>query len=240
MAPGVDAVNQMFEELLSASLDAGKRELVELTAYAQENGHQGDLEHWDTAFWAERMREEKFAFTDEELRPYFSLDRVLDGLFSLCGRLFGISVKAADGKAAVWHPDVRFFEIFDESDKHIASFFLDPFSRPENKRGGAWMNGCVDRVVTGGSVRLPVAHLVCNGSPPVDGAPSLMTFREVGNPIPRIRPWPPAHADHRGSAGRGRHQWGRMGRGRAAQSIHGKLVLPPSHPARHGQAPRNR
>ena len=89
----------------------------------------GPLSHWDVAFWSERLREQRFAFTDEQLRPYFSLDRVLNGLFELCHRLFGITVKSADGKAPIWNPDVRFYEIFDESQKQIAGFYLDPYSR---------------------------------------------------------------------------------------------------------------
>jgi oligopeptidase A len=100
-------------------------------------------------------------------------------MFSLVKRLFNIEVCAADGDAQVWHPDVRFFKVFDvETDKHIASFFLDPYSRPEDKRGGAWMDVCVGKSE---AVQrdVPVAYLTCNGSPPVGEKPSLMTFREV-------------------------------------------------------------
>lgn len=179
MAGTVDAVSRMSEELLSASQNGGQHELQEITELAHENGHDGPLAHWDVAFWAERLREQRYAFTDEELRPYFSLNRVLDGLFALCQRLFGITIRAADGDAPVWHTDVRFFKVFDEHNQHIAAFYLDPFSRPENKRGGAWMNDCIVRSVTSEGVRLPVAHLICNGTPPVDDVPSLMTFREV-------------------------------------------------------------
>ena len=179
MADGTAAVQRMFDELLSASLETGKRELDEITNLASDDGHPVPLQHWDIAFWSERLREERYAFTDEELRPYFSLERVLDGLYSLCHRLFGITVRAADGKAPVWHTDVRYFEVFDEADQQIAAFFLDPYSRPENKRGGAWMDDCIARDVTSSETRLPVAHLICNGTPPVGNTPSLMTFREV-------------------------------------------------------------
>jgi len=179
MAADTAAVQKMFDDLLGASLEGGRAELVEITDLAHENGFVGELAHWDVGFWAERLREHRYNFTDEELRPYFSLERVLDGLFSLCHRLFGITVKPADGKAPVWHKDVRFFEVFNEQDQHIASFYLDPYSRPENKRGGAWMGDCIVRSVTTEETRLPVAHLVCNGTPPVGDTPSLMTFREV-------------------------------------------------------------
>lgn len=117
--------------------------------------------------------------TQEELRPYFALPAVLDGMFGLLNRLFGVTVKAADGEAEVWNKDVRFFKIFDsETDKHIASFFLDPYSRPENKRGGAWMDTCIGKSEATDQ-DIPVAYLTCNGSPPVGDQPSLMTFQEV-------------------------------------------------------------
>ncbi len=179
MAGDVAAVQQMFDRLLAASHHVAKKELEELTEFAQKNGHEGPLAHWDIAFWAERLREERYAFTDEQLRPYFSLDRVLNGLFELCHRLFGISVQNADGKAPIWNSDVRYYEIFNESNQQIAGFYLDPYSRPKDKRGGAWMNDCVTRSVGTRGTRLPVAHLVCNSTPPADSVPSLMTFREV-------------------------------------------------------------
>ena len=179
MAGDVANVQQMFDRLLTASHEVAKRELEEITHLAQQNGHTGTLSHWDIAFWAERLREQRFAFTDEQLRPYFSLDRVLNGLFELCHRLFGISVKSADGNAPIWNPDVRYYEVFDESQKHIAGFYLDPYSRPKDKRGGAWMADCIARSVSPDGIRLPVAHLVCNSTPPTGDVPSLMTFREV-------------------------------------------------------------
>ena len=179
MATDVAAVQKMFDELLAASFEKSRLELQEITELARNGGHEGELAHWDVAFWAERLREQRYDFTDEQLRPYFSLEPVLDGLFQLCHRLFGITVKAADGSAPIWHDDVRFFEVFNEDDEKIAGFYLDPYSRPENKRGGAWMDDCIARSVTLDGVRLPVAHLVCNGTPPVGDTPSLMTFREV-------------------------------------------------------------
>lgn len=179
MADGVPAVEKMFSDLLSASADAGRSELQEITELAHENGHEGPLAHWDVAFWAERLREQRYSFTDEELRPYFSLERVLDGLFALCNRLFGITVRQADEGVPKWHADVRYFKVFDSENTEIAGFYLDPFSRPENKRGGAWMDDCIGRCLTDDGLRLPVAHLICNGTPPVGETPSLMTFREV-------------------------------------------------------------
>lgn len=179
MAGGAGEVNKLLEELRLAALEPAQEELKEITALANSQGHAGKLNHWDTGYWAKRLEEKKFGYTDDELRPYFSLEKVLNGMFSLVNKIFGVTVEAADGGARVWNPDVRFFKIFDGSKKHIASFFLDAYSRPENKRGGAWMNGIVDRRVTAAGERLPVATLVCNFTPPVGEKPSLLSFDET-------------------------------------------------------------
>jgi len=179
MATDVAAVQQLQNDLRGASYDAAIKEFAELKTFAG----QDDLKNWDTSFWAEKQREAKFDFKEEELRPYFSLPRVLDGLFGLANRIFGVTITAADGQAPVWQEDVRYFQIKDETGEAIAFFFLDPYSRPAEKRGGAWMNDCVGRAkmtVEGKTeTRLPVAYLTCNQTPPVDGKPSLMTFGEV-------------------------------------------------------------
>ncbi|WP_427159715.1 M3 family metallopeptidase [Aliinostoc sp. HNIBRCY26] len=185
MAPNVEAVEALLEELRSVSYDAATQDLAALKAFAATKGaaEAEDLRHWDLSFWAERQREEKFAFTAEELRPYFPLPQVLAGLFGLVKRLFGITVTPADGQAPVWHENVRYFQIADETGSRIAYFYLDPYSRPAEKRGGAWMDVCINRrkITDNGvtSIRLPVAYLICNQTPPVDGKPSLMTFYEV-------------------------------------------------------------
>lgn len=186
MAPSYDAVEALHEELRGASYDAAKKEFAELKAFAASIGvpEASDLKHWDVSYWAERQREEKFAFSDEELRPYFPLPQVLNGLFDLVKRIFGVTVTAADGQAPLWHEDVRYFQVADETGESIAYFYLDPYSRPAEKRGGAWMDDCMGRAKITASnditiTRKPVAYLVCNQTPPVDGKPSLMTFREV-------------------------------------------------------------
>ena len=179
MAPSVDAVEEMFEELRSAAWDAAGEDMKDIEQLAKESGQDEPLMNWDVAFWAERLREKRFSFTDEELRPYFSLKRVLDGLFGLVERIFGIKVEAADGEAPVWNKDVRYFKIYDESGAQCAAFYLDPYSRPKDKRGGAWMDDCLSRRIVDGQVQLPVAYLICNSTPPIGSKPSLMTFREV-------------------------------------------------------------
>ncbi len=185
MAPNVAAVENLLESLRGASFEAAKQDLADLRAFAiaQNATEANDLKHWDLAFWSERLREAKFDFNAEELRPYFPLEQVLSGLFNLAHKLFGITITAADGQAPVWHPDVRYFQVANEQQQPIAYFYLDAYSRPAEKRGGAWMADCISRSKitnqNGSTVRLPVAYLTCNQTPPVDGKPSLMTFSEV-------------------------------------------------------------
>ena len=173
------AVDELSEMLREKALPAAKKELEVLTEFAKSNGFDGEsLALWDVPYWSERQSEKLFGFEEEELRPYFALPNVLSGLFGLCSRIFDVRIEEAKGDAPVWHPDVQFFKVLDgPTGEHLASFYLDPYARPEDKRGGAWMGVCLgkSRVLD----RKPVAYLTCNGSPPVEGKPSLMTFSEV-------------------------------------------------------------
>jgi len=174
MAPNVAAVGTLLEELRQASVAPAHHDLDELNALARRAGAP-EVALWDVAFFAEQLRKERYDYDDEALRPYFPLPRVLDGLFAIAHRLYGVTVRAADGEAPVWHPDARFFRVAGENGEDVGAFYLDPCGRPVGKRGGAWMDGCVGRRGT----RLPVAHLVCNATPPVDGKPACLTFDEV-------------------------------------------------------------
>ncbi|MEB3318915.1 MAG: M3 family metallopeptidase [Cyanobacteriota bacterium] len=183
MAGSVAEVERLLEDLRAAAFPAAERELDALRACAARAGapEANDFQPWDVSFWAEVRRKELFDLDSEALRPWFPLPRVLEGLFGLCDRLFAIQIEAADGQAPVWHPDVRFFRVNDrDSGLPLAAFYLDPYSRPGSKRGGAWMDECLVRQVKAdGTPVLPVAYLVCNQSPPVGETPSLMTFQEV-------------------------------------------------------------
>ena len=179
MAPDVAAVQKMFAELVQAARKPARKDLDALRQLAEASGQMEPLAHWDVPFWAERLREQRFEFTDEQLRPYFPLHRVMDGLFSLCTRLFGVTFEKADGQASVWHEDVQFYRVKDGTGETMAWFYLDPYSRPTEKRGGAWMDSCLNRRYVAGELRHPVVYLCCNGTPPVDGRPSLMSFGEV-------------------------------------------------------------
>ncbi|KAK2986698.1 hypothetical protein RJ640_010923 [Escallonia rubra] len=181
----VEKAEELLEKLRSASWTAAISDMDELKQFSKDQGapEANDLSHWDISFWSERLRESKYEINEEELRPYFSLPKVMDGLFSLAKMLFGIHIEPADGLAPVWNNDVRFYCIKDSSGSPTAYFYFDPYSRPSEKRGGAWMDEVVarSRVFSpdGVSARLPVAHMVCNQMPPVGDKPSLMTFREV-------------------------------------------------------------
>lgn len=186
MAPSVEEVEKMHEDLREKCMAIAEQEMRTLSEYAGKHGQRDALAPWDLSYWSEKLKAEKYLFSDEEIKPYFPLEKVLDGLFALTSRLFGVTIEAADGQEEVWNSDVRFFNVRSTEGKRdiIASFYLDPFSRPKEKNGGAWMNVCVDRSrLLGpqeqGGVRNPVAYLICNQSPPVGETPSLMTFREV-------------------------------------------------------------
>ena len=180
MAPSVAAVKALLEDLRTASIEAAREDLDALREHAREvrdSSEDTTVELWDVAFLAERLREARFNYSEEALRPYFPLPCVLEGLFALANRLFGVSIVDADGETSVWHPDVRFFRVLGENQEPIAAFFLDPYSRSGEKRGGAWMDECLGR--SGQRLPVPVAYLVCNQTPPVEGRPALMSFDEV-------------------------------------------------------------
>jgi len=181
MAPSVADVDRFSASLADAAREPARREQAELLAFAREHGFiEAALSPWDVPFWAEREREARFDYSEEELRAYFPFPRVLDGLFELAERLFGVRIEAADGAASVWHPDVRFFRVRDADGTPLANFYLDPYCRPATKRGGAWMDAFHTRDRRpDGSLQLPLAVLVCNQTPPGEGRPPLMRFDEV-------------------------------------------------------------
>jgi oligopeptidase A len=179
MAGSVSTVEKLLNELKEASYQAGVKEAVELGAFAKEKDGLETLARWDEHYYAELLQEQKFGFNEEELKPYFPLPGVMKGLFNLVEKIFEIKVVDSDGNAPVWDQDVRFFDVLDNSSQKIASFFIDPYSRPENKRGGAWMNECLSRRLTDGQVQNPIAYLVCNFPRPIGDDPALLTFRDV-------------------------------------------------------------
>jgi oligopeptidase A len=172
MARSVDEVLGFLHRLSAAARPAALAEFGELETFAGRA-----LEAWDVGFYAERLQRERFAVSQEELRPYFPLPQVLAGLFEVAERLFGVAVRERPGVPA-WHPDVRFFELVGAAGDAVGSFYLDVYARP-NKRSGAWMDECVGRKRLASGSALPVAYLVCNFLPAAPGTPALLTHDEV-------------------------------------------------------------
>jgi oligopeptidase A len=172
MARSVEEVITFLRELAKYARTAARREFEELEAFAGRK-----LNAWDVGFYAERMQRERYSISQEELRPYFPLPHVLNGLFQTAEKLFGLSIRERKS-APVWHPDVRFFEIGNSAGKPIGSFYLDAYARP-NKRSGAWMDECVGRKQLSSGAALPVAYLVCNVLPPSGDQPALLTHDDV-------------------------------------------------------------
>ncbi|MGQ0658550.1 MAG: oligopeptidase A [Chromatiales bacterium] len=178
MAKSSRQVLDFLNDLVRRARPCAQRELEELRAFAADRHGVRTLQAWDIRYYSEKLREEKYAVSQEMLRPYFPVPRVLDGLFAVVRRLYGIRI-APRGNVDVWHPDVLFFEISDEAGELRGMFYLDLYARP-HKRGGAWMDECVTRRRRpDGSVQIPVAYLTCNFTPPLGSDPALLTHDEV-------------------------------------------------------------
>jgi oligopeptidase A len=177
MARSTDEVMNFLEDLVRRSKPQAEKEYAALAAYArEEHGHER-LEAWDIAFFSEKLRQHLHSITEEELKPYFPANHVIDGMFEVVGRLFGVRFARRDG-VDIYHPDVLFYDVHDEAGALRAQFYFDLYARPK-KRGGAWMADAQSRMVVGGTSQIPVAFMTCNFTPPVNGRPPLLTHREV-------------------------------------------------------------
>lgn len=178
MAETTEQVNRFLDELADKSRPQAAIELKEIQDFAQSEYGVDNLQSWDLGFYAEKLKQNKYAISDEMLRPYFPENKVLSGLFEVVNRLYGISVEEKSGVDA-WHDDVRFFEIKDADGELRGQFYLDLYARAK-KRGGAWMDECrVRRVKSSGEVQNPVAYLVCNFSGPIGDKQAQFTHDEV-------------------------------------------------------------
>ena len=177
MAKTVSEVMQFLNDLAVRSRPAAKKEYDELVSYARTAHGVDHLEAWDVAYYSDKLQQAKHNFSQEDLRPYFPETRVVPGLFEVVKRLYGLTVTEIKDIEA-WHPDVHGYEIRDRADELRGMFYIDLYARA-NKRGGAWMDECIQRKRTAHGVQVPVAHLVCNFSPPVEGRPALFTHEEV-------------------------------------------------------------
>ncbi|NWF38397.1 M3 family metallopeptidase [Mariprofundus sp. NF] len=178
MATDVDEVTGFLRELAAKSRPIAEQEFAELQTFAAAELGLDDLQAWDVAYAAERLRLKTYAISQEELKPYFPEKSVVNGMFGLVEKLYGISIRENEN-VPKWHASVRYFELFDSSGEQIAAFYLDPYARA-HKRGGAWMDECIVRWrKPDGSLQLPVAYLVCNFDAPVGDRPALWTHDEV-------------------------------------------------------------
>lgn len=177
MAENPAQVLSFLRGLLAKARPKAVAEMAELADFGKGLGLIDELQAWDTTYLSEKQKQARYNIDKEALRVYFPVDKVLTGLFGVAERLFGVKISERTG-VAVWHEDVRYFEITREG-QPVASFYMDLYAR-EHKRGGAWMSSAIERRRNAdGSIQLPVAQLVCNFGAPVDGKPALLLHDEV-------------------------------------------------------------
>jgi oligopeptidase A len=178
MASSTTQVIEFLTNLASKAKPQGEKELADLKRYAYEFFGASDIKPWDIAYYSEKQKQHLYAINDEELRPYFPQQRVINGLFEVVHRIFGITAKERQG-VEVWDPEVKFYDLFAANGELKGSFYLDLYAR-EHKRGGAWMDDCIGRMrFADGHVQKPVAYLTCNFNLPVGDKPALFTHDEV-------------------------------------------------------------
>jgi oligopeptidase A len=175
MADSPKQVVEFLRDLAARARPSAQRDMAELRTFAKDTLGLEPLAAWDIPFASEKLKEARYAFSDNEVKQYFQLPRVLDGLFGLIERLF--DVKLAPDTAETWHPDVRFYRI-ERAGHLIGQFYLDMHARP-SKRPGAWMNDARGRKRLQGGAQTPVAYLVCNVQAPVGDKPALLTHDDV-------------------------------------------------------------
>ncbi|MCO6559626.1 MAG: oligopeptidase A [Gilliamella sp.] len=178
MASSTAQVIEFLNNLATKAKPQGEKELADLKRYAYEFFGASDIKPWDIAYYSEKQKQHLYAINDEELRPYFPQQRVINGLFEVVHRIFGITAKERQG-VEVWDPEVKFYDLFAANGELKGSFYLDLYAR-EHKRGGAWMDDCIGRMrFADGHVQKPVAYLTCNFNRPVGDKPALFTHDEV-------------------------------------------------------------
>jgi oligopeptidase A len=177
MAQSPEQVLDFLNDLAEKSKPIAEKEFEELTIFAKEMAGITELQTWDVTYFAEKLREQRYSISQEELRPYFPEDKVVVGLFAVVNRLYNLDIKERTD-IDVWHKDVRFFEIFDGEGELRGQFYLDLYAR-NHKRGGAWMDECLVRRQTKSGIQTPVAFLTCNFSEPIGDKPALFTHDEV-------------------------------------------------------------
>ena len=176
MAETPESVIGFLEQLAEQSAEQAQQEWRELEDFAREEHGIDSLAAWDVSFYSEKLRQQRYQVSQEDFRPYLPVSRVLPGLFEVVHRLYGLEVTEVRDFDS-YHPDAQLFEVLQDGEV-IARFFLDLYARAD-KRGGAWMDDCRVRRMRSDELQIPVAYLVCNFTPPLDGEPSLLTHSEL-------------------------------------------------------------
>ena len=177
MAQSSDQVLDFLYDLAERSRPIAQQEFAELQAFAKETAGLETLSAWDITYFAEKLRQQRYAISQEEIKPYFPENKVVSGLFAVVNKLYGLEIKERHD-IDTWHQDVRFFDIFDANNELRGQFYLDLYAR-NHKRGGAWMDECLVHRQTTDGLQKPVAFLTCNFSPPIGDKPALFTHDEV-------------------------------------------------------------
>lgn len=176
MAETPERVNEFLDQLVEASLPAAREEVKEVEEFARVQGFKGKLERWDWSYYSEKLKNAKYSYNEEELKPYFQLEKVIDGVFLLANKLYGLTF-SPNANIPVYHPDVKAYEVYDGSGRFMAVLYLDFFPR-EGKSGGAWMTSFRSQYRDNGKEIRPLVSIVTNFTKPTDKQPSLLTFDE--------------------------------------------------------------
>lgn len=177
MAETPEKVDQFLKDLHQASKPFAEKEFAEVQAFAEKLGFEDPIQRWDWAYYSEKLRAEKYSFTDEEVKPYLQLEKVIGGVFGLAEKLYGLRLQE-NKDIEVYHPDVTAYEVYNEANNFIAVLYLDFFPR-EGKRSGAWMTDYRSQSNVNGQQIRPHVSLVTNFSKPTETKPSLLTFDEM-------------------------------------------------------------
>jgi oligopeptidase A len=178
MAGSTEQVIEFLNDLAQRSKLAAIAEVKERQEFAQSLGFDGDLQPWDFTYYGEKLKQHRYQISEQDLKPYFPDECVISGLFAIVNKLYNISIEQIEEGIDLWHPSVRFYQIKDNEDNVIGQFYFDLYAR-ENKRGGAWMDECINRHKIAGQTQIPVAYLTCNLTPPIGNEPALFTHDEV-------------------------------------------------------------
>jgi len=178
MATSVEQVLDFLDDLAKRSRQTAINEVSERQEFAESLGFEGELQAWDAPYYSEKLKQHRYQISDEDLKPYFADEYVINGLFEIVTRLYQVRISRVEHDVDRWHESVGFYQIEDSQGQVIGQFYLDLYAR-ENKRGGAWMDECVNRYRIDNKTQIPVAYLTCNLTPPIGDEPALFTHDEV-------------------------------------------------------------